>query len=336
MQNNKIKVTIGKPTGFCSGVKRAIALVKQQAQQAKNGTSVYTLGPIIHNSEVVNELKQLGVKTISNIKGLKPNTNNKSIVIIRTHGCAPEGIAKIKKLGYKVIDATCPYVRRVQNYALKFKNDGYTTIVVGDKHHPEVKGILAYAKPQATVYDMNSRFKVQGSKNWKLEIGNWKFSKIGIIGQTTIPSKLFQDAVSSFNFSDYQEIRIFNTLCKESLNRQKICKKIADEVDLMIVIGSKKSANTLTLVDIAKSNCSKVYLVENKKDLRNWKLEKRNNLPQMSTDEYKYKREKRKYLCKSVAKNYRVGVIAGASTPQNTVFEVVQEIKKITTKGETH
>jgi len=300
MQNNKIKVTIGKPTGFCSGVKRAIALVKQQAQQAKNGTSVYTLGPIIHNSEVVNELKQLGVKTISNIKGLKPNTNNKSIVIIRTHGCAPEGIAKIKKLGYKVIDATCPYVRRVQNYALKFKNDGYTTIVVGDKHHPEVKGILAYAQPLAKVFDVNSKLKTQSS-----ELND---SRIGIIGQTTIPSKLFQDAVSSFNFSDYQEIRIFNTLCKESLNRQKICKKIADEVDLMIVIGSKKSANTLTLVDIAKSNCSKVYQVENKSELqRNW-----------------------------LTNLQRIGVIAGASTPQNTVFEVVQEIKKITTKGETH
>ena len=132
MQHNKIKVTVGKPTGFCSGVKRAIALVKHEAQQAKDGTSVYTLGPIIHNSEVVNELKQLGVKTISDIKELKPNRDKKSIVIIRTHGCAPEVIAKIKNLGYKVIDATCPYVRRVQNYASKFKKDGYTTIVVGD------------------------------------------------------------------------------------------------------------------------------------------------------------------------------------------------------------
>jgi len=293
MRHNKIIVSVGKPTGFCSGVKRAIALVKQQAQQAKGSTSVYTLGPIIHNSEVVNELKQLGVKTISNIKRLKPNTNNKSIVIIRTHGCAPEVIAKIKKLGYKVIDATCPYVRRVQNYALKFKNDGYTTIVVGDKNHPEVKGIMGFARPLAKVCDINSKSQTLNLKS----INN----RIGIIGQTTIPFEYFQKAINSFNVGDYQEIRIFNTLCKEALNRQKVCKRIADKVDAMIVIGSRNSANTRHLADIAKTSDASVHQVQDKSELR---LDWRSNLQ-------------------------RIGVVAGTSTPQSTVFEVVKQIKKI-------
>ena len=291
MQHNKIKVTVGKPTGFCSGVKRAIALVKHEAQQAKDGTFVSTLGPIIHNSEVVAELKQLGVKTITDIKKLKPITNRKSIVIIRTHGCTAENIAKIKKLGYKVIDATCPYVRRVQNYALKFKKDGYTTIVVGDKNHPEVKGIMGYAKPLAKICDINSK-----TANHK-PISN----RIGIIGQTTIPFEYFQKAINSFNVGDYQEIRIFNTLCKEAINRQKICKKIAGKVDSMIVIGSRTSANTRHLADIAKTSNAHVHQVQDKSELR---LDWRSNLQ-------------------------HIGVVAGTSTPQSTVFEVVKQIKKI-------
>ncbi len=293
MRYNNLKVIIGKPTGFCSGVKRAIAMVKHQAEQAKNGTLVYTLGPIIHNAEVVNELKQLGVKTINNVKDLKPNKNKKSIVIIRTHGCAPEVIAKIKNLGYNVIDATCPYVRRVQNYALKFKNDGYLTVVVGDKHHPEVKGIMGYAEPNVKVLDINTK----PSKK-RIKMNN---TRIGIIGQTTIPLEYFQHAVNTFSAGDFQEIRVFNTLCKEALNRQKISKNLSGKVDAMVVIGSRTSANTRHLADIARTSNARVYQVQDKSELR---LDWRSN-PQ------------------------RIGVVAGTSTPQSTVFEVVKQIKKI-------
>lgn len=291
MNNKKVKVLIGTPTGFCSGVRRAIAIVKREAQKASGSTSVCTLGPIVHNAEVVNELKKIKVKTIK-MEELKPQKSKKPVVVIRSHGCAPQIITKIKKLGYEVVDATCPYVRRVQNYALQLKSAGYFTIVIGDKNHPEVKGIIGYAKPRALVFCRLSTVNCPPGV------------RIGIIGQTTVPFRYFRDSINSFNIGDYQEIRIFNTLCKESLNRQKTCKKIADIVNLMIIVGSRASANTGSLLELTKESKTKVYLVENKSELQKKWFK---NLP-------------------------RIGVIAGASTPTNTVLEVVKEIKKFTTR----
>jgi small subunit ribosomal protein S1 len=302
---SKTEVIIGQPTGFCSGVKRAIALVKKEALKRKNSTPVYTLGPIIHNAEVVKEIKRLGVQTVTGIEGLKKVTSdvkkksNQPVVIIRSHGCAPQVVSKIKKMGYRVVDATCPYVRRVQNYASHLKDYGYAVVMVGDKNHPEVKGILGHAEPSGHVYDVNSKLKIKTSK---LDGG-----RIGIIGQTTIPFEYFQSAINSFNVGGYNEIRIFNTLCKEALNRQKICKNIADKVDLMVVIGSRNSANTRHLADIARTSNAKVYQVENKSELQ-----------------------------KEWFRNLQhIGVVAGTSTPQDTVFDVVKLIRKILeNKGE--
>jgi 4-hydroxy-3-methylbut-2-enyl diphosphate reductase len=328
MKNNRIKIIVGEPIGFCSGVKRAIALVKQETLKATNGKPVYSLGPIIHNSGVIKDLKKLGVKTIIQIDKLKKITgksNNKPVVIIRSHGCAPKVISDIRKLGYRVVDATCPYVKRVQNYAKKLKYDGYTTIVVGDKHHPEVQGILGYAMPMAKVYDLSSKFKVQSSKfksNRTRLAKAYGEARVGIVGQTTISAEEFEKAISSLNHSKIKDVKVFNTLCKESLNRQKTCKEIAKQVDLMIVIGSRQSANTLTLVDIAKSINHNVCQVENKKGLKNLNpASARSSGTRLEVRNLKFK---------------KIGVIAGASTPQNTVLEVVQQIKKITTKGEIH
>jgi len=296
MRDKKVKVIVGEPTGFCSGVKRAIAIVKKEAKKANGATAVYTLGPIVHNAEVVNELNRLGIKTIKTEQFRRQNSK-KPVVVIRSHGCAPAVVSEINKLGYRVIDATCPYVRRVQNHASQLKDDGYFTIVVGDKNHPEVKGIIGRAQPLAKVYHINSIPNITRNSPFA--------TKIGIIGQTTIPFERFQGAINSFHMRDYEEIRIFNTLCKESLNRQKTCKKIADKVDLLIVVGSRNSANTSSLVDIARKRRAKVYQVEDKSELQ------------------------RKWF-KALQ---RIGVIAGASTPQSTVFDVVNQIKKFSNRG---
>jgi 4-hydroxy-3-methylbut-2-enyl diphosphate reductase len=298
MRDKKITVIVGKPAGFCSGVKRAIAIAKKEGRA--NPGQVYTLGSIVHNAQVVNELKKLNVKTIG-MNQLKPQTDNRSVIVIRSHGCAPQVINKIRKLGYKLVDATCPIVRKVQNYAQQLKDGGYVTIVIGDKNHPEVKGIIGYAKPQARVYDANTK----GSKS---------LSRVGIVGQTTIPFRVFTDSINTFNITDYSEVRIFNTLCKESINRQKTCKKIADIVNLMIVVGSRNSANTASLVDIARKSRTKVHLVENRSELQK-----------------KWFSDLQRTRFADVEAG-RVGVIAGASTPENTVFEVVQDIKKFTTR----
>lgn len=311
MSDNKITVIIGKPAGFCSGVKRAIAIVKKEAQA--NPGQAYTLGSIVHNAQVVNELKKLNVKTIS-MNQLKPQSDSKSVIVIRSHGCAPQVIDKIIKFGYKIVDATCPIVRKVQNYARQLKDQGYATIVIGDKNHPEVKGIIGYAKPRARVYDT----KAKSSK---------PFSRVGILGQTTIPFQIFTDSINTINIADYSEIRIFNTLCKESLNRQKTCKKIADIVNLMIVVGSRNSANTASLVNIARKSITNVHLVENKSELqKKWFKDLQHTRDGFdfikSVSDTRFARSKAR----------RVGVVAGASTPENTVFEVVQEIKKFTTR----
>lgn len=310
MKNRKIKIIVGTPTGFCFGVKRAIAIVKREAKKAAGKNSVYTLGPIIHNNEVLNELKSLNVQIISDTKRLTKKPNASPIVIIRSHGCVPSIVQKIKQKGYQIVDATCPYVKRVQNYAAKLKKDGYFTIVIGDKNHPEVKGIMGYAGKQAKVYHLNSKFQIPNPKiNCK---------RIGIIAQTTISRQEFQQAINSFNARDYQELRIFNTLCQESQNRQNTCQTVANCVDLIIVVGSRSSANTLSLSEIAKKSCQKVYQVENKSELK---------LKWFS----RFNRNTQKVL--------RIGVIAGASTPQRTVFEVRERalalcmVRKILTGG---
>lgn len=300
MKNKRVKIMVGKPTGFCFGVKRAIAIVKQEAQKNRHKNLVYTLGPIIHNNEVLKELNRLHVRIVSDVKQLKKKSDKSPIVIIRSHGCAPAVVDNIKQKGYRVIDATCPYVKRVQNYAAELKTNGYFTIVVGDKNHPEVKGIIGYAGKQARVYDVNSKVKIQ-----KLKLNR---QRIGVIGQTTIPLEGFQKAIDSFDARDYQELRIFNTLCQESQNRQKTCQNLANRVNLTIVVGSHRSANTTSLAQIAKKSCQKVYQVENKKELK----------PAWFKNRY---RNPRKVL--------RVGVIAGASTPQHTVFEVAQALSRI-------
>lgn len=301
MHNKKIKVIIGTPTGFCSGVKRAIAIVKQEVKKSSKKTNVYTLGPIVHNADVVNELKSLGVKimkTLNPPQADRTKNANQPVVIICSHGSSPKVIDKLTKLGYRVVDATCPYVKRVQNQAVRLKNEGFLTMIVGDKHHPEVKGIMGYAQPLVKVCDVHSNPEFNSES---------KFSggRIGIIGQTTIPFECFQSAANSFNIGNYKEIRIINTLCKESLNRQRTCQEISAKVDLMIVVGSRDSANTLSLANIAKKMSTKVLQVENSKDLYH-QIEN----------------------CKLSVVNFKqVGIIAGASTPQESVFEVVQAIK---------
>lgn len=300
MRNKQIKIMVGKPTGFCFGVKRAIAIVKREAKKAQGKNPVYTLGPIIHNNQVLKELQSLNVKIISDVNELKQKPLGGPIVIIRSHGCAPAQVEKIKQKGYQVIDATCPYVKRVQNYAVSLKNNGYYTVVVGDKNHPEVKGIIGYAGRQAQVFDINSKVKSQKSK--------LNHRPVGMVAQTTISRQDFQNAVSAFSAHDYRELRIFNTLCQESQNRQNTCQNLANNVNLMIVVGSRSSANTTSLAEIAKKSCRRVYKIENKKELnRKWFSN----------------------LCRKREKVLRIGVIAGASTPQHTVFEVTQELGSV-------
>ncbi|MEO0091256.1 MAG: 4-hydroxy-3-methylbut-2-enyl diphosphate reductase [candidate division WOR-3 bacterium] len=318
---DQIAIQVAEPTGFCFGVKRAIRLVMQGLKSNKG--KVYTLGPIIHNQSVINKLKRLGVTTapdLSYLKRIKPAQRQKSVVVIRSHGIAPQVIERIEKLGYKIIDATCPYVKRIQNIAEKLKKENFLTVVIGDKKHPEVKGILGYAQPYCAVFKENQKPDsiVQQAKHCG--------GKIGIVGQTTLPIEYFQKAVKILNNCDeLQEIRVYNTLCKESLTRQQICRKLAIDSDIMIVVGGKNSANTRHLVEIAQQFCSQVYQVSEPKEIKPQWLK-------ISVLDYLggvgIKKNKGKFRANTPL---QIGVVAGTSTPRELVLAIVDKIKTSST-----
>lgn len=322
-----ISVQVAEPTGFCFGVKRAIRLVMQGLKSNSFPSTkgkVYTLGPIIHNQLVVNQLKRLGVKTapdLTFLKGIKPTQRKKSVVVIRSHGAAPQVISDIKKLGYKIIDATCPYVRRTQNIADKLKKENFLTVVIGDQQHPEVSGILGYAQPYSCVFGENQKVEliIQHAQNCG--------GKIGIVGQTTLPIEYFQKAVKILNHTDkLQEIRVYHTLCKESLTRQQICQKLASSSDIMIVVGGKNSANTQHLVEIAQQFCSRVYQVAEPEEIKpQWfKTSESNYLGGVAIKKTK---DKSRANPPTRIDPLHIGVVAGTSTPRELVQAIVDKIK---------
>ncbi|MGC8938686.1 MAG: 4-hydroxy-3-methylbut-2-enyl diphosphate reductase, partial [Thermodesulfovibrio sp.] len=218
-------IVLVENAGFCFGVKRAIDIAFDIAQKHKQG--VFTLGPIIHNPQVVEKLKELGVYPIDNI-----NEKNIKTLIIRAHGIPKEKFEELKKLGIEIIDATCPFVKKAQRLAEKLASEGYQVLIIGDKEHPEVKGIFSYAGEKAAVISSD-----------EIPVLN---KKIGIIQQTTQPlskvKEIMNNIINSLN--EFEEIRIFNTLCNFTHKRLQATEKVAREVDVMIVVGGKNSANT--------------------------------------------------------------------------------------------
>lgn len=274
------KIVLVEGAGFCFGVKRAIDIAFNVAQKHKDG--VFTLGPIIHNPQVVEKLKDLGVYPIDDI--FKENIKT---LIIRAHGIPKEKFEEIKKLGIEIIDATCPFVKKAQNLAEKLASAGYQVVIIGDKEHPEVKGIFSYAGENAVV--VNSADMPLLNK------------KIGIIQQTTQPlfkvKEIINKIINSLN--EFEEIRIFNTLCNFTSKRLDATEKVAKEVDVMIVIGGKNSANTTQLANLCRTVGVKTYHIESSQEIdKKW-----------------------------VESAKKIGITAGASTPQWIIDEVIDKIK---------
>jgi 4-hydroxy-3-methylbut-2-enyl diphosphate reductase len=270
------KIIIAEPIGFCSGVEQAVRMARRA--MGVNGR-VYSLGPLIHNSLVVEELLREGLEPIANIKQAEKGT-----LVIRSHGCAPELMVESEKLKIKVVDATCPNVRKVQQYAKRLSRDGYTVVVVGDKTHPEVKSILAYAGKSGVVYKPG--IKPNGKK-------------IGILAQTTTSSAWFKRAIEELTKNDWEEIRVFNTICKEAFSRQEAVKEIGSSVDLMLIVGGKVSANTQRLAETVRKIGKPVYHIEKKEEIDwNW-----------------------------FSKTKKIGIAAGTSTPSLVIDEIVEILK---------
>ncbi|MGQ9678984.1 MAG: 4-hydroxy-3-methylbut-2-enyl diphosphate reductase [bacterium] len=224
------KVTVARPAGFCFGVERAIRLAREGL---KRRGKVYTFGPLVHNPQVLGELTQIGIRVVRKLNEVRDGA-----LVIRAHGCPPGVFVECEKKGIEVIDATCPYVRRVQEVARRLAADGYQVLVVGKKNHPEVRAILASAGEGARVY--SAKMKISG--------------KVGVVAQTTVGRERVNDAVANLLNFRYTEIRVFDTVCTEVVARQEAASRLAKRVDAIIVVGGKNSANTRRLAEIVRSS----------------------------------------------------------------------------------
>lgn len=232
-----MKIYRARYGGVCFGVKRAIEM---SLKATKKGKCVYSLGPLIHNRFVVENLRKKGVITVEKIKKIK---NRK--VIIRSHGIPPVLLRKLKREKFEIIDATCPRVRRAQRYVERLINEGYYVVIIGEKDHPEVKGLLGYAGNKAVIY----------SKRLKI-----KRKKIGVVPQTTLDLVHLTEAIADL-MGSVLEMKIYNTICKATILRTREALRIAEKADVMLIIGGKNSANTTRLYQMCR-NIKPSYHIE--------------------------------------------------------------------------
>ena len=278
-----MKINLAKSAGFCFGVRRALTIALNTARRSQK---IYMLGDIVHNEEVIKQIRSAGINKINRLAKGK----NK-ILIIRAHGCDIKTLQKAKSLGYKVIDATCPMVKEIHKIARDAEKNGYQIIVIGDKEHDEVHGIVGQLKNKAIVID---------------ETRNIPFKNIKLIKKAAVIVQSTQNMEKAFRIVGLlkpyiNDLKFFNTICKPTRIKQSEIKTMPLENDVMIIIGSKNSANTRRLFEIAKSLNKRSYWVSSKKEINpRW------------------------------FKNVNcVGVSAGASTPETTIQEVIKYIKRI-------
>ena len=274
-----MKVELAKSAGFCFGVEKAVNTVYEEAK--KGNDIVYTLGPIIHNEEVVKDMKKRGVEAVK-IEDLA--SLPKGTVIIRSHGVSREIFNFVKRSGHRVVDATCPFVKKIHAIVSVQSGKGKTVVIIGNPEHPEVMGIRGWGDENTYAVENIEQFI-----NLELK----KDKEIIIVAQTTFNHKKFQEIIDKISLLGY-DVRCFNTICNATQERQAEAKNIASNVDAMIVIGDKKSSNTSKLVEICQEECKNTVFIQTLEDLNYDAL--------LSVDS--------------------VGITAGASTPKHIIEEV--------------
>jgi len=274
-----MKVELAKSAGFCFGVEKAVNTVYEEAK--KENEIVYTLGPIIHNEEVVKDMKKRGVEAVK-IEDL--DSLPKGTVIIRSHGVSRDVYNFVKNSGHRVVDATCPFVKKIHAIVSVQSGKGKTVVIIGNPDHPEVMGIKGWGDKNTYAVENIEQF---------INLGLKKDEEIIIVAQTTFNHKKFQEIIDKISLLGY-DVRCFNTICNATQERQAEAKKIATNVDAMIVIGDKKSSNTGKLVEICQEECKNTVFIQTLEDLNYDAL--------LSVDS--------------------VGITAGASTPKHIIEEV--------------
>jgi 4-hydroxy-3-methylbut-2-enyl diphosphate reductase len=276
-----MNIYLAKSAGFCFGVKRATQMAFDASSQHQQ---IHSLGPLIHSPQVVEQLEQQGVKVCNQVTEIPGGA-----VVVRSHGITAEELDEIEGQQLEIIDATCPFVKKAQDFAAQLSEQGYLLVLIGEADHPEVQGIFSYAKGAAVV--ITGADEVQSLPN---------NSKIGIIAQTTQPLENLQEIVSAC-LAKAKELRVYNTICDATTLRQREARQIAAEVDLMLVIGGYNSANTSRLARLCEEQQPCTYHIETAAQLQ---------------DEW-FEGKK------------RVGITAGASTPGWIIDDVLQRLKQI-------
>ena len=279
-----MEILLARDMGFCWGVRRAIDIMEKAADEKGE---IISLGPIVHNPQVVRELEGRGVRTAGDL-----SDGDSLPVAITAHGVGPEVLEDARSRGNEVIDTTCPIVTRSQRWAKKMAEAGFTLVIFGDPNHREVKGVLAWAGANAIA--------IQDGDPLPAELP----SRLAVISQTTQSPERFAEFVSRLmreHIGRIGELRVINTLCDVTSSQQAAARELAQEVDLVLVVGGRSSANTRHLLDVCKEEGSVAYHVEGPDEL------------------------KAEWLrgCKSV------GVTAGASTPDSAVEAVVRQIQRL-------
>ncbi|HHY82143.1 MAG TPA: 4-hydroxy-3-methylbut-2-enyl diphosphate reductase [Clostridiales bacterium] len=246
------QIIVAENAGFCFGVKRAVDMTVDYNN--KNDSKVYTLGPLIHNEDVVRSLEEQGIYQIDSdaIEKLNPGDT----IVIRSHGITPEIKEQIKKAGAKMVDATCPYVSSIQRKARKYHKQGYQIIIVGDRNHPEVIGINGWCNNSAIVTKDGSELRDLPDK-------------VCVLSQTTEKQSNYEKTLEAVS-GQGREVLAFNTICNATRERQSSADQVSKIVDMMVVIGGRHSSNTKKLYEICSRNCSNTILVENSSELPEW------------------------------------------------------------------
>ncbi len=284
-----MELIVGKTAGFCYGVKRAVDGAKEALKQNK---ILYGLGEIVHNQDVIKELENLGMQFIENIG----EANGKTI--IRAHGIPKQVYEEARQNQIELIDYTCPKVLKVHQIAEEYANKGYYIFLLGNKKHPEIIGTLSYCGENKFVIEKEDdtikaleTFEKSGMK------------KILVISQTTYSLEKFYiiEEIIKNEIPRDVEVVVKNTICQATEIRQKETEEMAKKVDAMIVIGGKNSSNTKKLYEIAKQYCKTVLLIENETEL----------------------------VLDNIKSTDKVGIMAGASTPKESIEKVIEELKRV-------
>ena len=282
-----MEIRIDDNAGFCFGVERAVNTVYEQVN---TGRPIYTYGPIVHNEEVVRELEEKGVKVVADEDALEKISPEKdAVIVIRAHGIPERIYKKLEETGFEIVDATCPFVKKIHRTVEKKSEEGDEILIAGDPDHPEIIGICGWSKGETKVLK-----DIEDFKSFVPE----KEKRYTLVFQTTFNRKKFQEILDIFEKLEYN-VNVVNTICNATDERQRSAEALAAEADAMIVIGSHTSSNTRKLYEICRNRCEKTYYVQTPDEL--------------NTEE--------------IRAAGLVGITAGASTPQKLIEEVQNNVR---------